>query len=54
VNHRSGQPFAFWTGGDECTNGNERADGAKGYCEAMAPIVFRTTAFDWLDDNVRA
>jgi len=27
---------------------------AKGYCEAMAPIVFRAAAFDWLDDNVRA
>lgn len=35
-------------------NGDERAFGAKDYCEAMALVVFRTTAFDWLGDNVRA
>jgi pimeloyl-ACP methyl ester carboxylesterase len=27
-----------------------RAEGAEGHCEGMAPIVFWTAAFDWLDD----
>jgi dienelactone hydrolase len=26
-----------------------RAEGAEGHCEGMAPIVFWTAAFDWLD-----
>jgi hypothetical protein len=26
-----------------------RADGAEGHCEGMAPIIFWTAAFDWLD-----
>lgn len=30
-----------------------RAEGAEGYCEGMAPIVFWTAAFDWLDTTVR-
>lgn len=30
-----------------------RAEGAEGHCEGMAPIVFWTAAFDWLDTNVR-
>jgi hypothetical protein len=25
------------------------AEGAEGHCEGMAPIVFWTAAFDWLD-----
>ena len=25
------------------------AEGADGHCEGMAPIVFWTAAFDWLD-----
>ncbi|HUK72052.1 MAG TPA: alpha/beta fold hydrolase [Streptosporangiaceae bacterium] len=28
-----------------------RAEGAEGHCEGMAPIVFWTAAFDWLDSN---
>ena len=28
-----------------------RAEGAEGHCEGMAPIVFWTAAFDWLDAN---
>ena len=27
-----------------------RAEGAEGHCEGMAPIVFWSAAFDWLDD----
>jgi hypothetical protein len=27
-----------------------RAEGAEGHCEGMAPAVFWTAAFDWLDD----
>jgi len=27
-----------------------RAEGAEGHCEGMAPVVFWTAAFDWLDD----
>jgi hypothetical protein len=27
-----------------------KAEGAEGHCEGMAPIVFWTAAFDWLDD----
>jgi hypothetical protein len=27
-----------------------RAEGAEGHCEGMAPIIFWTAAFDWLDD----
>ena len=30
-----------------------RAEGAEGHCEGMAPIVFWTAAFDWLDTAVR-
>jgi hypothetical protein len=30
-----------------------RAEGAEGHCEGMAPIVFWTAAFDWLDATVR-
>ncbi len=30
-----------------------RAEGAEGHCEGMAPIVFWTAAFDWLDTRVR-
>ena len=26
-----------------------RAEGAEGHCEGMAPIIFWTAAFDWLD-----
>ena len=26
-----------------------KAEGAEGHCEGMAPIVFWTAAFDWLD-----
>ncbi len=29
-----------------------RAEGAEGHCEGMAPIVFWTAAFDWLDTAV--
>jgi hypothetical protein len=29
-----------------------RAEGAAGHCEGLAPIVFWTAAFDWLDDLV--
>lgn len=29
-----------------------RAEGAEGHCEGMAPIVFWTAAFDWLDQTV--
>jgi len=28
-----------------------QAEGAAGHCEGMAPIVFWTAAFDWLDSN---
>ena len=28
-----------------------QAEGAEGHCEGMAPIVFWTAAFDWLDSN---
>jgi pimeloyl-ACP methyl ester carboxylesterase len=27
-----------------------RAEGAEGHCEGMAPIIFWTAAFDWLDN----
>jgi hypothetical protein len=27
-----------------------RAEAAEGRCEGVAPIVFRTAVFDWLDD----
>jgi len=30
-----------------------RAEGAEGHCEGMAPIVFWTAAFDWLDTTLR-
>ena len=30
-----------------------RAEGAEGHCEGMAPVVFWTAAFDWLDTTVR-
>jgi len=30
-----------------------RAEGAEGHCEGMAPIVFWTAAFDWLEETVR-
>ncbi|MDM0015576.1 alpha/beta hydrolase family protein [Variovorax sp. J22P168] len=30
-----------------------RAEGAEGHCEGLAPIVFWTAAFDWLDVTVR-
>lgn len=30
------------------------AEGAEGHCEGMAPIVFWTAAFDWLQETVRA
>ena len=30
-----------------------RAEGAEGHCEGMAPIVFWTAAFDWLEATVR-
>ena len=26
-----------------------KAEGAEGHCEGMAPIIFWTAAFDWLD-----
>ena len=29
-----------------------RTEGAEGHCEGMAPIVFWTAAFDWLDTTV--
>jgi len=29
-----------------------QAEGAGGHCEGMAPIVFWTAAFDWLDDTM--
>jgi dienelactone hydrolase len=29
-----------------------RAEGAEGHCEGMAPAVFWTAAFDWLDTTV--
>jgi hypothetical protein len=29
-----------------------RAEGAEGHCEGMAPIVFWTAAFDWLDHTI--
>ncbi len=29
-----------------------RAEGAEGHCEGMAPVVFWTAAFDWLDDTL--
>lgn len=29
-----------------------RAEGAEGHCEGMAPIVFWTAAFDWLDHTM--
>jgi hypothetical protein len=28
-----------------------QAEGAGGHCEDMAPIVFWTAAFDWLDSK---
>ena len=28
-----------------------RAEGAEGHCEGMAPVVFWTAAFDWLDSK---
>lgn len=30
-----------------------RAEGAEGHCEGMAPIVFWTAAFDWLEQTLR-
>ena len=30
------------------------AEGAEGHCEGMAPVVFWTAAFDWLDEVVPA
>ena len=30
-----------------------RAEGAEGHCEGLAPIVFWTAAFDWLDATLR-
>jgi hypothetical protein len=27
-----------------------KAEGAEGHCEGMAPVVFWTAAFDWLDE----
>lgn len=30
-----------------------RAEGAEGHCEGLAPIVFWTAAFDWLDTTLR-
>lgn len=30
-----------------------RAEGAEGHCEGMAPIVFWTAAFDWLEATLR-
>jgi len=30
-----------------------RAEGAEGHCEGMAPIVFWTAAFDWLETTLR-
>ena len=27
-----------------------KAEGAEGHCEGMAPAIFWTAAFDWLDD----
>ena len=30
-----------------------QAEGAEGHCEGMAPVVFWTAAFDWLDDTLR-
>lgn len=30
-----------------------QAEGAEGHCEGMAPIVFWTAAFDWLDDVLK-
>ena len=30
-----------------------RDEGAEGHCEGMAPVVFWTAAFDWLDETVR-
>jgi len=30
-----------------------RVEGAEGHCEGMAPIVFWTAAFDWLDATLR-
>ena len=27
-----------------------QAEGAEGHCEGMAPVVFWTAAFDWLDE----
>jgi hypothetical protein len=30
-----------------------RAEGAEGHCEGMAPIVFWTAAFDWLEGTLR-
>ncbi len=30
-----------------------RAEGAEGHCEGMAPIVFWTAAFDWLDSTLK-
>ena len=29
-----------------------KAEGAEGHCEGMAPIVFWTAAFDWLDTRL--
>ena len=29
-----------------------QAEGAEGHCEGMAPIVFWTAAYDWLDDTL--
>ncbi len=30
-----------------------RAEGAEGHCEGMAPIVFWTATFDWLEATLR-
>ena len=29
-----------------------RSEGAEGHCEGMAPIVFWTAAFDWLQETL--
>lgn len=29
-----------------------RGEGAEGHCEGMAPIVFWTAAFDWLEETL--
>jgi hypothetical protein len=31
-----------------------RSEGAEGHCEGMAPVVFWTAAFDWLEETLTA